>query len=526
MEQVPNSVKSKMGSTQIPSEGSKNTTHVTGSDLAQAWISDQSPYKTQQGTLPEYGDSPRASVVTEAYNNGSDSSAESSDRSLGKLRRFSKTQPDKKPVKSAGKLTERIKRAQQLSGLQFSNRVKYCGKTVHGAPEVELLQHGPGRVKKCNVAVCKNVWECAVCRPYIQYLKREEIRRVHDHAKDMEWESFMFSFTIPHKKNDDFETNLKTLNDSFNSLRADRQYKKLMASVGFVWSLRTLECTWGKRNGFHPHLHVLVTIRERATEVIRQIQSEILAIWGRVVSRIRNKRGIATSNILMRWMRKRSVKVTPVTDLAADYFVKHSWGTLAEVTDGGFSQKKAKGENWSLGELEMEMTAQYESTGQIEPWLRGVLSEFYKTMKQKKFITTQGEYKQILSELDESDPQEKLESEEDENHSNITGRVKIRSWFWDEILHKYGINYDLIGEVKCRQPGADFLEIRDFLIYEVWKIMKPIPIHEIEYLIDSNVFIETEESDSSRRRFFDFEKRKERAENGSETGERGAQVVP
>ena len=119
-----------MGSTQIPSEGSKNTTHVTGSDLAQAWISDQSPYKTQQGTLPEYGDSPRASVVTEAYNNGSDSSDESSDRSLGKLRRFSKTQPDKKPVKSAGKLTERIKRAQQLSGLQFSNRVRFCGKTL------------------------------------------------------------------------------------------------------------------------------------------------------------------------------------------------------------------------------------------------------------------------------------------------------------------------------------------------------------------------------------------------------------
>lgn len=509
MEQVPFSVKSKKDLTQTLKKSPEKTNQIQRPEIAELWLKEHSPQKAEAGTLTQSRDNPEASLVTPAFDVMKDRSV----RTLGNTKRFSKTSPVKKPVKSAGKLTERIKKAQQLSGLQFTKRVKHCGKCQYDKPETELLQHGQGIVRKRGIQMCGNVWECSVCRPYLQWKLREEIRKVHEYSTQLGDDSFMASITMPHKRKDDFETNLAVLQNAWNNFRNDRQYLALMSRLGQRWSIRTLEVTYGDRNGYHPHFHILFSVREKVSELIQQIQSELTAIWTRVLGVIRNREGITTSTILTRWIAKNSVKITPVNELAADYFVKHSWGTGAEITDGGFTGKKAKGSNWSLGELEIEMTNQWETKGELEPWLRGVLTQFYKSMKRKKFVTKQGEYHEIIKEIEENETPKQTDENEDEEHSNITGRVTVKKWLWDEVFHKYGINYDLIGEVKCRRPGEEFLEIRDFLIYELWKVMKPVPVSEIEYLIDSNVFIETEENKTGLDAGFSVrEKRKENSE--------------
>ena len=490
MEKSPSSVKSNL--TQVQHNGLHQEKKRVTQSLISLWESHQ---KSHTRTLSEKEDTPRVSGVTPSDDIGS----------LGKTKRFSKTEKgtfckewfstdfpktQPKPFKSKGSQTQRIKRAQLLSGLIQTKRVSYCGKTNFNATEVVLEGFENGTVKKTGLQFCKNVWECPTCRPYIHHQIREQIRSVQSLSKEKNEEQFMVTLTVNHTNKESLLHNVNLINDGWNSLRNDRHFKRLMTRLGHSWTLRTLEVTWGKKSGFHPHFHLLVSVTEKIDHLIQEIKTIITECWGRVIQRIRNREIITGSTVFdtSPWTNDKTVYISKVDDLGPDYFIK--WSTGDEMTRG-IDGKKAKNGNFSIGELEVLMTEQFESTGKVDPTLRRVLVEFYTTMKKRKFHTKTGNYQEFLTAI-EVEVEPETEREMDEDFNTYKGKVVVKEWFWDEILHKWGISFDLIGEVKCRSRGNDFWEIRDWILWEVWKVVR-LPWGNLQHLVDTNIFIETRE---------------------------------
>ena len=522
MEKSPSSVKSNL--TQVQQNGPHQGLDNDTQGLLSLWDSHQ---KLGKGPLDEKGDTPRVKGVTESQNNPQKKFSwnplrkveESDDGSLGKTKRFSKVSFSTayptdypKPVKGKGMLTYRIKKSQLGSGLTFTKRCKYCLKSGHDKTHIDLYQLNGNQVKKKGVQVCGNVWECASCRPYLQWKMREEIKKVQSYSKDNGESQFMMTLTVNHNKKESLLDNVNLINDGWNSLRNHPKYISLMSRLENTWTMRTIEVTYGKRSGFHPHFHLLLSGHHQVSDLIQEIKEVVTEVWGRVISKLRNNKTITNSTVFDRWTNENTVVVSEVNDLASDYFVK--WSMKDEMTSG-LSSKEGKNGNYSIGDLEVLMTKQYESTGQVEPWIREVLTEFYTTMKRRKYNTKTDKYREYLAAIEDQGEQTKSETEIDEDHNNITGHVQVKEWFWDNILHKYGIVFDLIGEVKNREPGEDFLEIRSWLLWELWKVM-PIPISNLECLLDTNLFIETIEGKNKTgvdEGFWCFQKRKETTEN-------------
>ena len=502
MEQTLSSVKPKKGLAQVRQSGPHHKQNHNQS-LFSLW---HSHHKSLTRTLFEKEDTPRVQGVTESSNiqpkkfewNPLRKVETGDNGSLGNTKRFSKTQFSKedystdfpshypKPVKGKGMATYRIKKTQLMAGMTFTKRCRHCMKSGFEQTHVEGFRVGDN-INQKGIQVCQNVWECASCRPYLQWKMRNEISQVYQLAKaNGEYQS-MITLTINHNRNESLLYNVNLLNEGWNSLRNDRQYKELMSkTVESSWSLRTIEVTYGEKSGWHPHFHILLSGHNPVSRQIGYLKERITDIWTRVISRIRNRDIITGSNTFDRWSNEKTVVVSEVNDLVADYFVK--WSMKDELSTG-LTAKGAKNGNWSIGDLEVEMTKQYESTGQIEPWIRKALTEFYTTMKGRKYNTKTGRYKEYLTQIDE---EKKEETEVDEEHNNISGYFKVTSWFYDEILHKNGIVWDFWGEFKNRALGEDLLGLRDWLLYELWKVMR-VPIRYLECMLDTNFYIETRE---------------------------------
>ena len=67
----------------------------------------------------------------------------------------------------------------------------------------------------------------------------------------------LITFTMPHYRSQRLSDNVAALLTAYRNLTRNGPYRRLCAAAGLAHSIRSLEVTWGHRNGFHPHLHVL-----------------------------------------------------------------------------------------------------------------------------------------------------------------------------------------------------------------------------------------------------------------------------
>ena len=390
-----------------------------------------------------------------------------------------------------GRSSYRIHRALRATGLLPSKNAYICLKAGISADRVTLIKTHKGHVSKKGLVSCGLLWQCSVCRQRLLREKRELLKTVTQRSAT---NNVMVTLTMPHKKGDDLAHMMTTLRDGWNRFRNDRQWKHLQKRLGFKWGVSTTEVTYGK-NGFHPHLHVLLGYLEDPSGVIQDIKNLIQAIWTRVCDAFRKDGVIATSI-------KHAISVTLMALGLEEYLVK--WTCADEVVDSS-QIKKGKNGNQSIAELEMIATEQYEVNGSIEPELYFTLKEYYKKMTGKKFFQPIGEFKKYsqynTDEIDENPEDEPILDEESEDgaetvHGETTdgtennGTVHLKPWIWNGFIHKYGIAQKLIIEMENRDnvywvyqwlqiefenllPDMDEITI-EFIIYDNVEIYDPI----------------------------------------------------
>lgn len=224
-------------------------------------------------------------------------------------------------------------------------RVASCGRLFVPGCDAVQVWYDPEheRAHFGQLVTCGSVWHCPVCAAKISERRRLEVAAAVQAWRDRGGLVALVTFTLSHHVGENLETvlgRLKMAREFSLSGRAAVDFKK---EHGVLGSIRALEITYGK-NGWHPHLHVLVFISPEINTSVADTDyfvREIKARWAASVDKIG---GMST------WAYGCDVQicngdVKPDSDRISDYITKlgSQWDETYELTKSNAKMGKRSG---------------------------------------------------------------------------------------------------------------------------------------------------------------------------------------
>lgn len=180
--------------------------------------------------------------------------------------------PKKTRLKEPSKDAQKVERQDDRFALQRTaaklvpnQRVAHCHWTAQ-SNEVELLKRQDD-ARFAGLQTCGSIWACPVCSARISEVRRGELRDLEAWAGS----SFngvrlvMMTLTARHRRR-----NLRRLMEELARAKARMQnlaaWKNLRKSGVLVGSVSVREATYGVKNGWHPHYHVILIVKAGSDE--------------------------------------------------------------------------------------------------------------------------------------------------------------------------------------------------------------------------------------------------------------------
>ena len=120
-----------------------------------------------------------------------------------------------------------------------------------------------------GLLACGDVWNCPVCAAKVSERRRQELKLALKAAKNKGFRANFVTLTFPHGISDDLNEILPKMTKAYGKLANGKysvknQLAELAPNAEIYGFIRAVEVTHGK-NGFHPHVHMIVFSNERAT---------------------------------------------------------------------------------------------------------------------------------------------------------------------------------------------------------------------------------------------------------------------
>jgi predicted nucleic acid-binding protein len=129
---------------------------------------------------------------------------------------------------------------------------------VHGSASAELVKRGD----KASIRHLNHCWriDCPTCGPKVAEREAANIALAVTEQYARGGSVALLTLTLRHGRDQALADLLKALSGAWTSVRQSRVTRAMWADLttGYV---RKLEVTYGHRNGWHPHLHLLVFLR-------------------------------------------------------------------------------------------------------------------------------------------------------------------------------------------------------------------------------------------------------------------------
>jgi hypothetical protein len=148
-------------------------------------------------------------------------------------------------------------------------RVAKCLKVPRTSAGVGVRIGADGRAGLSNLCTCANVWACPVHAAKIGAERaREELTPVIRHVIDEDGGSVVHViFTTSHHGGLSLEETRRAVQAAWAFLTSHKRWRLIDKEYERYGFTRALEVTWGEKNGWHPHLHVLLYLRKRIDEM-------------------------------------------------------------------------------------------------------------------------------------------------------------------------------------------------------------------------------------------------------------------
>ncbi len=251
-------------------------------------------------------------------------------------------------TREMGKLAraERYELQAVLRGLISENRrIQGCLRFPRdGASHVEIHQnHNSGLAYYSGLQTCGRGGICPACGSKIAEHNCREIQAALDVWRGRGGVPALLTLTMPHYRSQRLSDNLSAMLAAYRALLQNRPYRTLRIHAKLDHSIRALEITYGPRNGFHPHLHILGFFG--ADFDAPAFERQLARLWLANLQR----QGVQIDDpaaVLLR-----GVRVQLGFTAGAEYVSKigRTWGLAEEVAKA--NRKKGRGEHYSPADL-------------------------------------------------------------------------------------------------------------------------------------------------------------------------------
>jgi Replication protein len=135
-------------------------------------------------------------------------------------------------------------------------RQRNCGAVPIG-DQVEI-RIKDGTAYYCGLETCGNVWLCPVCSAKIHHRRAAELHEALTTWTDQGRAASLVTITVPHDLDDPLSKLLDAQKDAWKHVTQGGAWQRLKRRLGIAGHIIALEFTWGDKNGWHPHHHVLL----------------------------------------------------------------------------------------------------------------------------------------------------------------------------------------------------------------------------------------------------------------------------
>ncbi|MGL2966080.1 protein rep [Flavobacterium sp. XGLA_31] len=303
-------------------------------------------------------------------------------------------------------------------------RIQFCGYSVHSN------DNSPITLKKTvdnsfyfeGVASCGSFWRCPVCAVKIAEQRKKVIETlVQSHFNSGAKLGFI-TLTVRHKRTQRLTENLDKILGNYRAFQNTKFFQNMRANSGYIGQVKTLEVTFTKQGGWHPHLHLLYFYDKNSdVKEIEAMQKRLLSKWAKYQTKQYGK-----NNALVK---SQNQQIVDTQKKIAGYMVKYD--IASEMTS--FTSKTSKSYDGltpftALGKLAVN---DYKDVNE-KHLLKGIYSEFVETMQGKHYISVSNSLKLMYSnEL--KDLQKTDEEIVNEQQKDSTPELRISLNVWRKV---------------------------------------------------------------------------------------------
>ncbi|MGW1306727.1 protein rep [Streptomyces sp. NPDC002514] len=172
---------------------------------------------------------------------------------------------------------KRFAQRDALWAITSLDRVRKCGRTTNGnvGDGLAAIVVNGSVAHWSGFCTCGSIWACPVCSAKIRASRADEIARaVAKHMTEDGGTAWMVTLTARHKKHHDLAPLFDAVANGWRKLMSGRAWagdpKRGVVGerdrLGVRGNIRSMEVTYGTRNGWHPHLHVVLLLSNETGE--------------------------------------------------------------------------------------------------------------------------------------------------------------------------------------------------------------------------------------------------------------------
>lgn len=334
----------------------------------------------------------------------------------------------------------------------INKRVGSCG-TPLGNKHVNLEKDNNKKVKLKNILCCNSIAQCPECRYKIIGHRKNYIKKLNEQFfKKYKGSILLVTLTCSHNSYDSLEDLLGSSKGKTGILGASAKLNehdrlsKIFTERNVIAVCRTYDISWSKRNGWNPHIHLLIYIDDHInTFQIKEAESKLNTEWVKITKSCGLKSGNA----------KHSVKITPGEN-AVDYFLK--CGSARDY------YKESENDSYTIFQLE-RFLVEPELLPLPQHQVEALLKKYYQCFFGKRLVTW-SRLKKLKNRLD------KNITENSENNVEHTDKtiVAIDTPTWRQIKY-HNLEIAVINAFELYKFDDFILFLKDTLNIDISRII-------------------------------------------------------
>jgi hypothetical protein len=203
--------------------------------------------------------------------------------------------------------------------------------------------HDGKSARYSNLCTCKNTWVCPHCQRRILAHRRGEIEAVLHKEHERGIDALFVTVTIQHHAGSKLAELINTMLAAWRSVFSGDRSGARQCFTHVAGQIKALEVRYGTKNGWHPHLHLLILVNHAgmdATEAALLDEKIADTIYARYAAAV-ERRGMSTE--------RAAYNCQTVTDLAggvSKYIQKFE--AALELTTSGTKSSQNSYSPWQL----------------------------------------------------------------------------------------------------------------------------------------------------------------------------------